>query len=79
MLGLRFAFNDTQSTDALIGIIKDVDKDTTIYSIEASRRLGDAWKLSLEARYYEKVDATDQLLYNIRDDDYIQMELAYYF
>jgi len=79
LLGLRFAFNDTQSTDALLGIITDADKDTTIYSIEASRRLGDAWKLSLEARYYEKVDATDQLIYSIRDDDYIQMELAYYF
>ena len=79
MLGLRFAFNDTQSTDALIGMIKDADKGTTIYSIEASRRLGDAWKLSLEARYYEEVDANDTIINGIRDDDYIQMELAYYF
>lgn len=78
LLGLRFAFNDTQSTDALIGVIKDADKDTTIYSIEASRRLGDAWKLSLEARYYA-VESSDTALYNFRDDDYIQMELAYYF
>ena len=80
MLGLRFAFNDTQSTDALIGVIKDVDKDTTIYSLEASRRLGDAWKLSLEARFYDVLDETDVQLYNtVRNDDYIQLELAYYF
>ena len=80
MLGLRFAFNDTQSTDALIGVIKDADKDTAIYSIEASRRLGEAWKLSLEARIYDKVDETDPLLYNsVRNDDYVQLELAYYF
>jgi len=80
MLGLRFAFNDTQSTDALLGIIKDNDKDSVIYSLEASRRLGDAWKLSIEARYYELTDQKDTILYNsVRDDDYIQMELAYYF
>ena len=79
MLGLRVAFNDTQSTDALIGFIRDADKDTTLYSIEASRRLGNAWKLSLEARMYEKVDKTEQALYSVRDDDYVQLELAYYF
>ena len=79
LLGLRFAFNDEQSTDALFGVIKDAEKDTTIYSIEASRRIGNAWKLSLEARYYEEVDTKDQTLYSIRDDDYIQMELSYYF
>jgi len=80
MLGLRFAFNDTQSTDALIGVIKDADKDTTIYSIEASRRLGDAWKVNLEARFYNEIDKTDPLLYySVRQDDYIQLELVYYF
>jgi len=79
LLGLRFAFNDEQSTDALFGVIKDAEKGTTIYSIEASRRIGNAWKLSLEARYYEEVDTKDQTLYSIRDDDYIQMELSYYF
>ncbi|MDH5407276.1 MAG: hypothetical protein OEY00_01545 [Gammaproteobacteria bacterium] len=78
-LGLRVALNDTQSTDALIGFIKDLDKDTTIYSIEASRRVGESWKLSLEARIYESNDATDANLYAIRDDDYVQMELSYYF
>ncbi len=79
MLGLRFAFNDTQSTDALIGVIKDADKDTTIYSVEASRRLGDAWKLSLEARFYQNISPSEQGLYSLRNDDYMQLELAYYF
>jgi len=79
LLGLRFTFNDTQSTDALIGMIKDQDNDTTLYSVEASRRLGDAWKLSLEARYFENVDTNETLFNTIRNDDFVQMELAYYF
>lgn len=66
LVGLRFAFNDAQSTDALIGFIQDVETGDNIYSIEASRRLGNAWKLSLEGRTYDL-------------DDYIQLELAYYF
>lgn len=78
LLGLRFTFNDVQSTDALIGVITDREYDTTIYSVEASRRLGDRWKLSLEARYYEP-DKKDTALYSLRKDDYLQMELALYF
>jgi len=79
LLGLRFTLNDAQSTDALLGMIKDRDYDTTLYSIEASRRLGDAWKLSLEARYFESVDERDSSFNAIRNDDFVQMELAYYF
>lgn len=79
LLALRFTLNDTQSTDALLGVIKDRNKDTMIYSVEASRRLGDAWKLSLEARFYENVESSEQVVYSLRNDDYVQVELAYYF
>ena len=79
MLGLRFTLNDVQSTEALLGMIKDRDYDTTLYSIEASRRLGDAWKLSLEARYFEDVDERDSSFNAIRNDDFVQLELAFYF
>lgn len=79
LLGLRFTFNDTQSTDALIGMIQDRELDTTVYSIEASRRLGDRWKLNLETRYYAKTDSSDTILHTLRKDDYLQMELAFYF
>ncbi len=79
LVALRFDFNDVQSTNALIGVIKDRDFDTTLYSIEASRRIGNNWKLSLEARFYENTEPDDKVLYAIRDNDFVQVELAYYF
>lgn len=70
MLGFRLALNDTQSTEALIGTIIDLDNDTVLYSIEASRRLGESWKLNLEARAFDAVPVKD---------DFISIDLAYYF
>ncbi|MDH5181485.1 MAG: hypothetical protein OEZ39_19020 [Gammaproteobacteria bacterium] len=79
LVGLRFTFNDTQSTDALIGLIYDREYGSTVYSIEAGRRLGDRWKLSVEGRFYRDIDPLDNVLYSLRKEDYLQMELALYF
>lgn len=77
LVGTRFTFNDEQSTDALIGIIKDVENSDITLSVEASRRLGDSWRLELEARIFEpdkegKFTAFD-------DEDFIRLELTRYF
>jgi len=76
--GMRLAFNDVSSSEALLGVIADRDSDTYIVSLEASRRFGKSTKLSLEARWFNGIPATD-LLYSQRRDDYVQLELAYYF
>ena len=78
MIGSRLAWNDEQSTELLFGIIQDLDTDDRMWSVEASRRLGDRWKASLEARIFS-VDRDNSALYSIRDDDYIQLEFARYF
>lgn len=70
LIGLRFALNDTQSSDALIGAIIDLDNDSVLYSVEASRRLGESWKLNLEIRTFQSVPVKD---------DYVSLDLAYYF
>ena len=79
MFGARLAFNDTQSTEILMGVIID-RKDTNQRGlfVEASRRLGDSWKLNLEARLFSNVPGT-HALFGVRNDDYIQLELARYF
>ena len=77
-LGLRLALNDTQSTEVLFGIIKDLDDTALLYNLEASRRLGDNWKLSVEARFFTRIKPEDPQ-YEERNDDYIQVELARYF
>ncbi len=78
MLAARFNLNDVQSTEALIGVITDNSSHARAISIEASRRLGNRWKLALEARAYQNFPAADPL-YAIRNDDYIQIDLNYYF
>lgn len=78
MFGLRFAWNDAQSTEALLATIVDRDSDARFYSIEASRRVGEHWKLGVELRAFSRQPPQD-LLYALRRDDYLQIELAYYF
>ncbi len=78
LLGTRITWNDEQSTELLVGMIQDVESSDVSWNIEASRRIGDRWKLSAEARLF-RVRNNDTALYSFRDDDYLQIELARYF
>ncbi|MCW9013945.1 MAG: hypothetical protein OQL06_09195 [Gammaproteobacteria bacterium] len=78
MTGLRLALNDAQSTEALLGVIIDVDTQESLLSLEASRRLGDRWKLELEIRSFQHVNRLSRLQ-SLKNDDFIQLDLAYYF
>lgn len=78
MTGLRFAFNDVQSSEILIGTINDRRSRAHTLNLEASRRLGRHYKLSLEARGFAGAPPTDPA-YVWRRDDYLQLELARYF
>ncbi|MES0327955.1 MAG: hypothetical protein ABUK13_07170, partial [Gammaproteobacteria bacterium] len=75
---LRWARNDTQSTEVLLGIITDLDESVVASFIEASRRLGDSLKLTLEARAFSNTVA-GKPLYDFRQDNFIQADLAWYF
>jgi len=78
LAGIRLAFNDIQSTDILAGILFDRDSQEKLYSIEASRRFGDAWKLQFEARFFSNSKPND-ISYFLRQDDHVRFELGYYF
>ena len=78
MLGMRLTLNDVQSTELLAGAILDMDSQASFYLIEASRRLGESWKLTLETYIYANM-STNDLAYGLRNDDFIQLELAWYF
>jgi hypothetical protein len=78
MFGLRLAFNDAASTELLAGLIQDIDGSARAVSVEASRRIGANWKLSLEARTFFEIPESD-LSYGLGNDDFVLLELAYYF
>ncbi len=77
-VGARLAMNDAASSELLAGVITDLSNGSRTFSLEASRRFGEHWKLNLEARLFSNI-ASGDLLAAQRDDDYVQLELAYYF
>lgn len=77
-VGGRFTVNDVQNTQILAGMIFDLDGRGRTYNLEAERRIGESWKLSLEWRGYAEIPP-DDILYTLRDDDSIRTELAWYF
>ena len=75
-VGLRLALNDTEDTSILGGAI--VDAHGTFVSLEFQSRVGEAWKLEIEARLLVNVDSSDLLLGGFRDDGFITFRLARY-
>jgi len=78
MIGARLNFNDTQSSEVLIGTIIDIGNQERSFSLEASTRLTENWKINLDGRIFSN-NKSSSLLYNLRNDDYIQIELQYYY
>ncbi len=77
-MGARFALNDVQSTQILVGAIVDTESGATFYNLEASRRIAANWKIEIKARAFSGVPDND-ILSPFRRDDYLQIELARYF
>ncbi|GMQ90777.1 MAG: hypothetical protein BMS9Abin11_0081 [Gammaproteobacteria bacterium] len=77
-IGFRLSFNDRQSTELLFGSVRDRDNSAESFFLETSRRFGSHWKGSLEIRSFRNAPPTD-LLFMFRNEDVLQLELAYYF
>lgn len=77
--GMRVAFNDTQNTSFLIGTIKDLKNSSQIFSVEASRRISDSFKIELEGRFFSNIDNDELILTNFRNDSFISVNLFKYF
>ena len=78
LLGLRLALNDEQSTEALLGLITDLDDSGVAISLEASRRIGNSFKFSANALFWENTD-NDSDLAALRKEDFLEFELGYFF
>jgi len=90
-VGLRFGFNDADDSQALLGVIRDVDSGETAISLEASRRLGEHLSVSLEARVFsgsESLDGDDPSTWipdrdskaaYLDREDHVQLELKWHF
>jgi hypothetical protein len=78
-IGSRIAFNDTQDTAILIGGMADFEKTSRIFSVEASRRLGNTLRIELEARIFSNIDPTELILSNFSEDSFLRFSLSKFF
>lgn len=77
--GSRIAFNDVKDTSILIGGITDLESSSTIFSVEASRRIGESWKAEIEARIFNNIDANEFILSNFQNDSFLRFSISKYF
>ncbi len=79
MFGTRVVLNDIDGTEWLLGFVKDYDDEQT-YSgfIEASSRMSDSWRWSVNAYFFSSNDP-DEPLFFIRRDDHVSFSLEYFF
>ena len=77
-VGARLALNDTQDTSFLMGGTIDHDNGSSFALLEAERRIGDDWKIELEARFFINVDENDPSFF-FAQDDFINLKLSRFF
>ncbi|MBB3046067.1 hypothetical protein FHR99_000303 [Litorivivens lipolytica] len=78
-VGARWAANDVAGTALLAGVVVDLEEYSQFYSVEFSRRIGSASKLSVEARAFHDVPPEDRSFFLVRRDGYLQLEYNLYF
>ncbi|MDP7146879.1 MAG: hypothetical protein QGH75_16315, partial [Pseudomonadales bacterium] len=92
-VGLRWALNDVDDSQLLVVFVWDEKTAEQLVSLEASRRLGENWKLIAEAtvfgngtrltddlnsRLRQLTDPTNKLGY-LQEEDFLKLELVRYF
>lgn len=77
-VGARLVLNDPQDTNLLVGAVVDRERLSTALNLEASRRIGDRWRLEVEARGFANLSSADAL-FAFRRDSYVQVRLAWFF
>jgi len=78
-IGTRIAFNDTKDTSILIGGIMDLEKSSKIFSMEASRRIGNSWKAEIEARIFSSISNQERFLSSFKDDSFVKFSVSKFF
>lgn len=77
-LGTRLTLNDEQDSTLLAGTTIDLGSSATILFVEAERRLGDHWKLEIEARLFPHIPKKE-FATGFKDDGFLTTRLNYFF
>lgn len=77
-VGFRLTANDVDGSELLAGVIKDMDEESWMFNLEASRRIGSNWKTSAQIRIWSDI-AEQDLLYSFHRDDYGELTITRFF
>jgi hypothetical protein len=77
-VGFRLTANDVDGSELLAGVIKDMDEDSWMFNLEASRRIGSNWKTSAQIRLWSDIDEQDPL-FSTHRDDYGELTITRFF
>ena len=77
-MALRWTPTDAASTAVLAGTTVDLDTQALGLSLEAERRFGDDYFVTLEGRFFANVPRRDPL-FSYSDDSFVQLRIARYF
>ncbi|MDQ7073752.1 MAG: hypothetical protein Q9O24_01005 [Gammaproteobacteria bacterium] len=78
MAGVRLTLNDEASSQLLFLLTHDLDNGEALLTLQGSRRLGEAFTLSLEGSGFINLDKGSPL-YSLRRDDVVSAALAWHF
>ena len=78
-VGARLTLNDIQNSSLLLGLVQDLDYSSSqIGFIEASRRFGDNWVITLDGRFYDSNTLEDPIM-SVRKTDHLTLDASYFF
>ena len=78
LLAARVGLNDEQSTELSLSVLKSLDNSSRVLSAEFKRRLSDSLSLNAESSVYLDI-AEEDVIYDVRQDSYIGVNLDYNF
>lgn len=74
----RIAWNDTQDTSLLAGVFYDRERGSTSWRVEYQRRLGETYRIQIEAQGFD-ADTRDFAMSALKRDTFVRLELIRYF
>lgn len=74
----RIRFNDFQGTTITASVLLGNDNDSSISSVEFSRRFSERISLAIELVLLNEI-ATDDVLYSLKNDSYLELGVSYGF
>ncbi|KZX58065.1 hypothetical protein A3709_20855 [Halioglobus sp. HI00S01] len=78
-IGGRIEVNDTASTQVVGGVLYDNEYGGQYWTVEGSTRIGEHWKVFLNAQWVIDAGEEDPLLFQVREDSFVRAEVRLYF